>query len=540
MADAKRCSCGQPVIPGQLDCPHCGMPTEAKGDNIATGSENISKKPKREIELERKTNQFVESLPIRVKPQKERVVLERPGTPYRRKTETTVLASIEGIFDRVSGERKPLKIFLIALSAFWSIYFLVGFSTIAIAYILSPGILVTAIISKLFETGGVLKWLFAVGFSMIAYYILQNLEDFDRKEKNIAYLAICSIICAITTLIYLFNPGSGFEKKFMRPTVAGMFRFVNYAPVAKWVVVWPGFRVFYNVSDDATFKGKYFFKYAFNTIPPDGIDVKEVKPVRVQENPNQIALAKAAEELKQKELKRLQEAERLKRERELEKARQLAEENRRIAEENERIAAEIRKKEEEAQALNEIALAQKIRGEERKVNAFFEKGLDEAKNNFKEHIPSVKGHYFFIIEWPSSGRFSIIQAKDLVIKTMGTVPEDSTVPEPNTYNVMKKGYFYWEGNVTFSFREFRTKEIPDKFIDLKKVKKNHSFFVKSGDKLYKHINGYPWSEWQSALNRDSLELKFGFSESSGKWNVGDLSKYSLWKAGIDKEKLELE
>jgi formylglycine-generating enzyme required for sulfatase activity len=48
-----------------------------------------------------------------------------------------------------------------------------------------------------------------------------------------------------------------------------MYEFVNYIPLAKWVTVWPGFRYFYNNSNDATFSDNYFFKYVFNMRPPE-------------------------------------------------------------------------------------------------------------------------------------------------------------------------------------------------------------------------------------------------------------------------------
>ncbi|KAF0158860.1 MAG: lectin mannose-binding 1 [Syntrophaceae bacterium] len=142
-----------------------------------------------------------------------------------------------------------------------------GVVTVGISFVLSPGIFITSFLSKIIETGMPLKWILSIAMSLILFIILKKIAN---ERKVAIYLLICSILFIISAGIFFISPGSGYEKKVIRPTLAGMFRFVNFTPFAKFVVVWPGLKVFYNVSDNATFKSGKFW----NTEPPEGIDAE--------------------------------------------------------------------------------------------------------------------------------------------------------------------------------------------------------------------------------------------------------------------------
>jgi len=144
----------------------------------------------------------------------------------------------------------------------------IGLVTVGVSFTLSPGILITSLLSKTFRTGIALKWTLSIAISFLAFYFL------EKRLKP--YLILCSIIFFISGLIFIVFPDSSYEKKIVRPTLAKMFRFVNFTPIAKSVAVWPVLRVFYNVSDQATFGGDYIGNI-FNTKPPRGIDLSDAE-----------------------------------------------------------------------------------------------------------------------------------------------------------------------------------------------------------------------------------------------------------------------
>jgi|GEM_PF-3102523 len=168
------------------------------------------------------------------------------------------------------GDRHTRRIGIaIALGiAFLLLSMVIGLVTVGVSFTLSPGILITSLLSKTFRTGIALKWTLSIAISFLAFYFL------EKRLKP--YLILCSIIFFISGLIFIVFPDSSYEKKIVRPTLAKMFRFVNFTPIAKSVAVWPVLRVFYNVSDQATFGGDYIGNI-FNTKPPRGIDLSDAE-----------------------------------------------------------------------------------------------------------------------------------------------------------------------------------------------------------------------------------------------------------------------
>lgn len=465
----------------------------------------------------------------------------------------------------------------------------VALLTIGISFVLSPGILLTSFLSTTLKTGMALKWVLSISISLVFFFICKMI--FNEKKVKI-YLVICSILFIASAGMFFLSPESEYEKKIVRPTLAGMFRFVNFTPVAKWVTVWPILRIFYNVSDNATFNGRYFDNI-LNTKPPIGVDLKDLesfvngscigKVVQIGEqwygvedvgiltdfkvgtpfsftiksldgkeqksfetnDLNEIQIiANSAEEYYQKysaeietrkeELLKTQEEERVIKEKEIIEANRIAEENKRIEEENKRVEEESKQREEEA-------LKQKEEADTLKVKIFFENGIEKAKKVFSESIVNFNDSYFYLSDGSLSGKFYIVQAKNLEIKTKGVIPEDITFKEPNDYNIEKSGDYIWSGEVAYIFKEYRLKEIPKKFIDSRKIKgKGKVYYVEASRKIYKYINVIPWSDWeQSGSESETQEIKFNFSESNGIWEVKGFEGRSLNKAGIDVDKISL-